>query len=219
MKDTEIRSIQGLELRTVDGKPPTIVGHAAVFNKLSHDLGGFREKIEPGAFTETIKSSDDIRSLVNHDANQRLARTSNGTLTVSEDKSGLLVEIDPPLTTVGRDTVEDIRTKNLDGMSFMFRTIDDRWETKDGEEIRTLEKVELIEAGPVTFPAYPDTAVAVRSLAQHKASNEEAEEVKESTKDEAETVTETVTDETVTPDEAEHSFARKMVKLNIAQRN
>jgi phage head maturation protease len=49
-------------------------------------------------------------------------------------------------------------------MSFGFRTIDDHWETHDGAEVRYLDKVELLDVSIVTYPAYTDTDVAVRSL-------------------------------------------------------
>lgn len=185
---SETRSFQGIELREVEGDGgPVISGYAAVFDKMSVDFGGFRETIAPGAFTETLKSGNDVRSLVNHDSNQRLGRTSNGTVRISEDKRGLLFDIDPPNTTIGRDTVEDIRTGNLDGMSFMFRTIDDKWETKDGSELRTLLKVELLEGGPVAFPAYPDTTVALRSLDKIKTERNKKEENSEDSSKDAST--------------------------------
>ncbi len=173
----EVRTYQGIELRETEGEGgPIISGYAAVFDKMSVELWGFRETIAPGAFTDTLKSGNDVRSLVNHDSNQRLGRTANGTVRVNEDKIGLKFEIDPPNTSVGRDTVEDIRNGNLDGMSFMFKTVNDKWETKDGEEVRTLLDVELIEGGPVTFPAYPDTTVALRALEQRKTERNKKEE-------------------------------------------
>ena len=183
----EVRTCQGIELREVEGDGgPIISGYAAVFDKMSVELWGFRETIAPGAFTDTLKSGDDVRSLVNHDSNQRLGRTSNGTVRINEDKIGLKFDIDPPNTSVGRDTVEDIRNGNLDGMSFMFKTINDKWETKDGEEVRTLMEVELIEGGPVTFPAYPDTTVALRALEKRTAERNKKEETsEESSKDES----------------------------------
>lgn len=51
-----------------DGKIPKITGHAAVFGKLSENLGFFREKIRAGAFKKTITEAD-IRALFNHDPN------------------------------------------------------------------------------------------------------------------------------------------------------
>ena len=49
-----------------DGKK-LIRGHAAVFNSET-DLGWFRERIAPGAFSESI-GKDDVRALFNHDEN------------------------------------------------------------------------------------------------------------------------------------------------------
>ena len=48
----ERRATTAPELRAegIDGEPTRITGYAAVFNELSADLGGFREKIRPGAF-------------------------------------------------------------------------------------------------------------------------------------------------------------------------
>jgi phage head maturation protease len=40
----------------------------------------------------------------------------------------------------------------------------DEWQTIGGRTIRTLLDVQLLDVSPVTFPAYPDTDVGVRSL-------------------------------------------------------
>jgi HK97 family phage prohead protease len=65
----------------------TLGGHAAVFNVLSEDLGGFRERIASGAFSGVL--SDDVRLLVDHKP-PPLARTKAGTLRLSEDERGLV---------------------------------------------------------------------------------------------------------------------------------
>jgi len=166
----ERRFMAGIELRTEGGKPPKIVGYAAVFDKISEPLYEmrYREKIAKGAFKNSLAKSPDVRALVDHEPGRILGRTKAGTLAVREDDAGLFVEINPPDTTVGRDTMESIRRGDVSGMSFAFRTIDDAWETRDGEELRTLKEIELVDVAVVTYPAYPDTSVAVRSLAEWK---------------------------------------------------
>src|SRR5208282_1875589 len=71
------------------GDEMAIEGYAARFNQQSKDLGGFRETVAPGAFTNALASNPDIRCLYNHDANRVLGRTTSGTLTLSQDENGL----------------------------------------------------------------------------------------------------------------------------------
>ena len=134
-----------------------------MFNTLSEDLVGFREKIKPGAFNKTIKKAD-VRALFNHDEHYVLGRTKSGTLKLIEDDHGLRMENIPPDTQWAKDLLVSIERGDINQMSFGFRVISDRWETKDEEPIRILEKVELVDVSPVTFPAYPDTEVALRSM-------------------------------------------------------
>ena len=162
----EMRHLQATELR-VDGEAdaPKIVGYAAVFNTLSGDLGGFREKIAAGAFAKPISEGQDVRALVDHDSRSVIGRTTNGTLTMKEDKRGLLVTIEPPDTTLGKDTVASIKRGDISGMSFAFTTESDEWNIEGGDEVRTLTGVkQLFDVGPVTYPAYEQTSVGVRSV-------------------------------------------------------
>lgn len=168
-KNIERRYMPVTELRAIEGENGLrkISGYAAVFEKLSEDLGYFREKIQPGAFKNTIKA-DDIRALWNHDSNYILGRNRSGTLSMSEDDHGLKIEIDPPDAQWARDLMTSIERGDVDQMSFGFRTITDSWQLVDGEDIRTLIEVKLFDVSPVTFPAYPDTEVGLRSLEEHK---------------------------------------------------
>jgi len=162
-KDREERSYK-VEMRVEDGDEPKITGHAAVFNKLSVDLMGFREKVAPGAFINSIEKSD-IRALWNHNPDYVLGRNKSRTLKLEEDKKGLAIEILPPDTQWARDLMETIKRGDVDQMSFAFKTIKDSWENQDKKEsIRTLEEVELFDVSPVTYPAYPQTDVKVRSI-------------------------------------------------------
>jgi hypothetical protein len=139
-----------------------IAGHAAVFNTLSEMLWGFRETIAPGAFRDAIDRSD-VRALVNHDSNYILGRKKNGTLKLWEDERGLAIDIDPPPTQWANDLLVSISRGDIDQMSFGFTVGEDRWEEVDGETRRTILRVdELYDVSPVTFPAYPETDVALR---------------------------------------------------------
>lgn len=171
-KHEEERRIVTGELRVVsaDGAPTKIVGHAAKFDVLSEDLGGFRERIAPGAFAQTLKSAD-IRALWNHDPNIVLGRNKSGTLRLAEDSAGLAYEVDAPDTQLVRDMVMGpIARGDVSQCSFGFYTVSDKWAKVDGEWLRTLLEVELFDVSPVTYPAYPATDVAVRSLNAVRAS-------------------------------------------------
>jgi HK97 family phage prohead protease len=158
--------VEGLIIETrADGKK-TMRGHAAVFNQLSEDLGGFREQIAPGAFADAVKT-DDVRALFNHDSNFILGRTVAKTLRLSEDARGLAVEIDPPDTQFARDLMVSMERGDVTQMSFGFsvRPGGQDWAKDDeGRTIRTLKKLRLFDVSPVVFPAYPQTDIAVREL-------------------------------------------------------
>ncbi len=158
----ERRCYPMMEVRVLDDNgTPKIAGHAAVFNQLSEDLGGFREMVDPGVFGDL--SQLDVRSLYNHDENYVIARTKNGTLKLSTDDAGLAYEAVPPDTTWARDLLVTLGREDVDQSSFGFRTLRDKWETTPDGDIRTLLSVELWDVSPVTFPAYPQTDSQVRS--------------------------------------------------------
>jgi HK97 family phage prohead protease len=153
-----------------DGKPPVISGYAAVFSQLSQPIfGQFREKIAPGAFRRYLESGGEVVAYWDHDTGKPLGRRSKGTLRVSEDTHGLRAEIDPPLdTTWGRDAVASLRRGDVIGMSFGFRTNKDDWEETDDLPVRTLLDADVFDVSPTADPAYPQTEVALRSLAAHR---------------------------------------------------
>jgi uncharacterized protein len=155
----------GVELRAdPSGKGPgTAVGYAAVFEPSTFDAGHFIETIRRGAFSDAV--NQDVRALKNHDANYLLGRSKARSLRMVEDVLGLRVEIDLPDTQTGRDTAYEIKTGLLDGMSFSFSTDADEWDYSGDVPKRTLTKIrDLFDVGPVAFPAYTDTSIAMRSL-------------------------------------------------------
>jgi len=160
-----------LELRQDDPEQPKRLSwYAALFDSLSEDLGGFRERIGRRAFSKTVQEHD-VRALINHDPNLVLGRTSAKTLKLAVDMTGLHANVALPDTSYARDLVVNIENGNITGGSFMFSTVRDAWGLEDvnGEEtvVRTVNEVRLYDVSPVTFPAYPATEglASVRSLA------------------------------------------------------
>lgn len=157
-----------LEMRAKDSGIYEVRGHAAVFGLLSENLGGFRERIEPGAFEEVLKSRPDVRALFNHDPNLVLARTTNGTLSLREDETGLVYEAEIAPTSYGNDLRVLLERGDVTQSSFAFRIAagGDEWheDEETGGLIRTITNFSaLYDVSPVTYPAYPDTDVAPRT--------------------------------------------------------
>ncbi|MAK37515.1 MAG: HK97 family phage prohead protease [Flavobacteriaceae bacterium] len=163
-------SVEKRENTDSENAAPVIVGHAAVFNTLSDNLGGFQERISPQAFDDVL--NNDVRAFFNHDPNHLLARSKSGTLRLSVDEKGLRYEFDVPDTTSGRDLLVSMERGDVTQSSFAFTVEKDSWNVENGTDIRTIEKVKrLYDVSPVSIPAYPDAddlAVAQRSLAGHK---------------------------------------------------
>lgn len=167
MEDIE-RRVFDIELRVAgsDEESPKIVGYGAVFNKMSEDLGGFKEMILPGAFSEAIER-DDVRALINHDPNLILGRNQADTLTLSETDNGLKYEIDPPDTSYANDLLESLRRGDISQSSFGFIAEVQEWKDADEDNplpLRILHRVKLFDVSPVTYPAYSSTVVSVRAL-------------------------------------------------------
>lgn len=172
--DKERRFFSGaVEVReSQDGNAMAIRGYAALFESLSENLGGFREQILPGAFSDVLEN--DVRALMNHDENIVLGRTTSKTLSISQDAHGLFYEVDLPDTQAARDLLTLIKRGDVTQSSFAFSVAagGDSWaEDDEGRIVRTITKVgRLFDVSPVTYPAYPDTTVGARGLEEFKKS-------------------------------------------------
>lgn len=170
MARREQRAVQSrfsIETRE-DGALPTIVGYAAVYEAETVIFNMFREKLRRGAFRRAVEARQDVRALFNHNPDFLLGRVGAGTLRLYDDDHGLRVEIDPPDTPTGREVVELIRRGDIYGMSFGFIPTRVSWEQADesGLGLRVVEDVDLVDVSPVTYPAYEQTEVGIRSSAE-----------------------------------------------------
>ena len=83
-------------------------------------------------------------------------------------KRGLHVSGDLPDNEWGRPVRDSIARGDISGMSFRFAKVLDKWtEDTDGSHVRHLLEVRLGPEVSITdYPAYPDTSVSVRHLAE-----------------------------------------------------
>lgn len=147
----------------------TVSGHAARFESLSQDLGGFRELLQPGAFGAALAGNPDVRLLLNHDSNFVLGRTKAGTLRVSEDSTGLATEarVDLGISWIA-DLYRSMQRRDITQASFAFSINDggDEWlTTEDGEVVRLITPDgvrELFDVSIVTYPAYESAELGMR---------------------------------------------------------
>ncbi len=163
----EKRFLKVKELRVATGADgqKTLTGYAGVYNSLSEDLGGWKEKLTPGTFSRSLKQQPDIRMFSEHDPKQGiLGRTKSGTLKVDEDGSGIHFELAVPNTTLGNDVVESVNRGDIDGCSLGMVVRDCSWDKVDGNVLRTVNDADLDHITVTSMPAYTGTSVQLRTL-------------------------------------------------------
>jgi hypothetical protein len=167
-----------------DGK--TLEGYAAVFDQdteINSWEGHFKERMVKGAFRKTLKERTPVCQF-DHGHDTRFGNLPIGSFEeLKEDRHGLRVRA--RLFDHAEPIRQAIEAGAVTGMSFRFKVVRDSWADDKGNPItdrnelmdklynakkgdkplqRTIKEVKLMEAGPVVFPAYPQTTVGVRSM-------------------------------------------------------
>jgi HK97 family phage major capsid protein/HK97 family phage prohead protease len=147
-----------VDVGSLDTRGRTVHGYAALYDVLSDDLGGYREKIQAGAFAGVLDA--DVRALLNHDANEVLGRTKSGTLRLFDEAKGLRFELDLPESPLGENMRTAISRGDLDGASFRFEVGDEAW----NGDVRTVKSVKALhDVTLATYPAYPAASIELRT--------------------------------------------------------
>lgn len=167
---------------TMRAKPETfenkelvrLTGYASVSEtpyEMFDTFGPYMEVVSRGAFEHTLAASPDVAFLTNHKG-VTMARTTNGTLKLSADDTGLLSDalVNPKRQDVA-DLVVAIDDGDIDQMSFAFRIDDGKW-SPDFTEYR-IDAVDLNrgDVSAVNYGANPHTMIGggVRSAGQLEA--------------------------------------------------
>jgi len=167
--DAERRSIAGcVEKRMDEEGVPEIFGVACVFEQPT-DMGWYIEKVARGAFDGCDMS--DVVALMNHDDDEILSRTTNAPddLVLQVTDAGLEYKFKAK-NEAAKEVAENIQLGFIKGSSFAFVSRESLWEEEvlqaDGskKDVRTITKFEkLYDVSPVTWPAYNQTSVALRT--------------------------------------------------------
>ena len=166
-----------IELRELEKEGNrTIGGYALKYNERSEiltDYWGdeFVEEFAPGAFEKSLQERNQ-KALWNHKTELPLGSVKSGTLRFNSDSTGLNYDIDLPNNSWGDDALESIKRGDVDGSSFAFTVVDDKWSEIEieGRTIlkRTVLEAEIHEVSPSTFPAYSSSEIKLRSLKNYK---------------------------------------------------
>jgi HK97 family phage prohead protease len=187
-KKREVRTIEcELAIReapqNAQGESRTIAGTAIVFNKESEVLDDwgeeFREMILPEACTAGFLQSQDIKLNLLHERELAIARSikGQGSLRLNVDGTGVHFEFEAPRCDLGDRALELIRTGVYSGCSFEFYPQDYDVEERDGEVLIKHRKFAALTALTIGMdPAYRQTTVNARELAQPKETEEQRKE-------------------------------------------
>lgn len=152
-----------------DSGPLHFTGYASVYER-GYEMwdfwGPYTEVVSAGAGAKSLARDDlDVPLVLQHAALRRIARTSNGTLSLREDETGLFVEA-PNLDREDQDVayiVPKLRGGLIDEMSFMFRIVRGQW-SPDYTEYRIDEyDIHRGDVAIVAYGANPFTSGGVRA--------------------------------------------------------
>jgi HK97 family phage prohead protease len=163
----DFRTQLRVQRKQVDGKDfVTLTGYASTvdqFYSMWDFWGPYEEQLAATAFDKTLAANPDVAFLLNH-TGMTMARTTNGTLTLSVDETGLLSEatVNPSRRDVG-DLVQAIDEGLIDQMSFAFVIVRGQWSSDYTKY--TIEEVDLDrgDVSAVNYGANPNTSISARA--------------------------------------------------------
>ena len=160
-------SVDGAEIRSTTDGGLRFSGYASMTER-SYKVGKFEETFARGAFKRTLNESPDVVLLINHGeggSGLPIARTSSGTLTLSEDARGLKVDADLDPADPDVQALEPkMRRGDLNEMSFAFKATDDEWSDRDTKRLVRSATIHRGDVSIVTRGANSATTASLREL-------------------------------------------------------
>lgn len=147
------------------GESEKITGYAVVFDQRTVLYKDPMTGLEYGEIIDrhALDGADLSDVILRYDHEGRvLARTRNGSLRLTVDNHGLLIEADMSGTDEARSYYNDVKAGLIDKMSFAFTASGEKWEQETRtRRVKAIDR--LFDVSLVSFPAYEQTEVHVRS--------------------------------------------------------
>lgn len=134
--------------------------------------GQFLERTAPGAFKRTIREDrDGMRVLFDHGMDFQLGNKVLGPIeNLREEADSPVGEVPLFDTTYNRDLLPGLQA-GVYGSSMRMRVLEEKWDDEPGASDynpkgipeRTIQRVKVMEFGPVTFPANPEATAEMAS--------------------------------------------------------
>ena len=171
----------------------------------------FKEVMKKGVFQKALQRNKSIPCLLEHNWDNVLAHTDEGTLTLVEDSIGLRFDavINNP------DVYDQVRNGQINSCSFGFRVRNESIEPINQRlEKRYVSEIELLEVSLVKNPAYTGSLVEQRNLeiALQEDADKEVEVVDEETKESDNTVEQEQKEEVKTIEETDSAVEEEVVE-------
>jgi HK97 family phage prohead protease len=144
-------------------------GYASVTEapyEMYDSFGPYTEVVTRGAFSSSLNRADlDVPLVLNHDSLRRIARTSNGSLTLTEDETGLRADA-PGLDPGDQDVAyiaPKLRSGLVDEMSFRFSIDSGKWSPDYSEFRIDSANIHRGDVAIVGYGASPHTSSQLRA--------------------------------------------------------
>lgn len=140
-----------------------LAGFATRYNH-AHAHRGRIEVFTPGCFASSLRKATDVGFLADHSWSQCYGTLASGNLQLHESDRGLAFALRPADDEDGRHLVASVRAGTMQ-MSVGYTVLAEACREVEGEQVRFIERADLLEVSVVERPAVKTSSITATSSA------------------------------------------------------